>query len=284
VETNVTSQPSDPAGAQARFERGLAELHQYLFHFEEAALPRAVNFFRSATTLAPDEASHWAALGFALDASDLPEEAMAALRCANEVDPEDEEVEVFVLTLFSELGPEREAMAAVEALAKRKGVDIEFLREELADAGMPVDARALLMNGFLRARNFLRSTLEDAIERSQRKRDPEEWARQAEAERRECLEMQEELQSNFDYDQVPAGLHDVMPWAVRLGVGDDVCRSMLVERLTTGERSSLHGVIRKQASSIQLWLDTFDDKPMTPEAAAFMYLLLGMEETNTTGP
>ncbi len=279
----MVSQTTDPARAEGHFDRGLAELHQYLFHFMEAALPRAVDAFRLATTLAPNKASHWVALGSALDASDLPVEAMAALRHANEVDPEDNEVEIFVLTLLSESGPEREAMAAVEALAKRNGVDLESLRRELADAGMPVNARALLMNGFLRARNFLRSTLEDAIERSHRVHDPEEWARQAESEQRDCFETQEELQDNLNPNQVPDGLHDVMPWAIRLGVGDDVCRSMLVERLTTGERSSLLRVIRKHASSIHSWLDTFQDKPMTPEAAAFMYLLLGVEEKNTTG-
>jgi tetratricopeptide (TPR) repeat protein len=276
----VASQPSDPAGDETHFDSGLAELHQYLFHFEEAALPRAVDAFRLATTLAPDKAGHWAALGFALDASDLPGEALAALRRANDVEPEDEEVEVFVLTLLSELGPESEAMAGVEALATRNGVDLESLRRELADAGLPVNALALLRNGFLRARNFLRSTLEDAIERSHRMHDPEESARQAESDRQECFERQEELQDSFDPDRVPAGLHDVIPWAMRLGVGDDVCRSTLVEGLTTDERSSLLSAIRIHASSIDSWLDTFEGKPMAPEAAAFMYLLVGVEETN----
>ncbi len=275
----MASQPSDPAGAENQFDRGLAELDRYLFYFEEAALPRAVQAFRSATALAPDNAGHWAALGFALDAADMAGEAMVALRRANEVDPENEEIAVFVLTLFSESGPEPEAMAAVEAHAKRKGVDLESLRRDLTDAGMPVDSRTLIMNGFLRARNFLRSSLQDAIDRSHRVRDPKEWARQAEAERRECNERQEELRNNIDPDRVPAELRDVTPWAIRLGVGHDVCRSRLAERLTPDERSALLDVIRRHATSIHLWLDAFGDKPMTPEAAAFMYLLLGVEET-----
>ena len=270
--------------AEAGFDRGLAELHQYLFHLDEAALPRAVEAFRSATALAPDNADHWAALGFALDSSDVPGEAMAALQRARDVDPEDEEVEVFILTLQSELGPEREAMAAVEALAKRSGVDLESLRRDLTAADMPVDSRALLMNGFLRARNFLRSRLEDAIERSQRRRDPEEWDRQAEAERRECGERQEELRNNIDPEGVPVPLRDVTPWAIRLGVGDDVCRSTLAEQLTPGERSALQGVIREHTTAIHAWLDTFGDEPMTPEAAAFMYLLLGVEEMDDIAP
>ena len=272
------------AAQSTHYLDGLGALDQYLFHFEDAALPRAVAAFRSAAKLAPDNADHWAALGFALDASDLPVEAMAALRRASEVDPEDEVVQVFVLTLLSELGPEAEAMAAVEDLAKRKGVDLESLRRELADEGLPVTARALLMDGFLRARNYLRSTLEDAIERSDRMRDPEEWTRRTEAERQECLEMQEELQSDFDADRVPAGFRDVAPWAMRLGVGDDVCRSTLVEGLTTDERAALLSAIQEHASSIHAWLDAFEDRPMTSEAAAFMYLLLGVEEANAPAP
>ena len=236
--------------------------------------------FRLATELVPDDAGYWAGLGFALDASDLPEEALAAFRHAKEVDPDDEEVEVFVLTLLSELGPEREAMAAVEAVAKRVGVDLEALREELTAAGMPVDARALLMNGFIRARNFLRSRLEDEIERSHRMQDPEAWRRQAESGRVDCSKMQEELENDIDPERVPAGLRDVTPWAIRLGVGDDVCRRLLVESLTTGERSTLLGLLQDHAASVHSWLDTFGDKPMTPEAAAFMYLLLGADETN----
>ncbi len=276
----MTSHPSDPPGAEARFDTGLYELDRYLFHFEEAALPRALEAFRLATVVAPDNAEHWAALGFALDASDRPGDALTALRRANEVDPADEEVEVFILTLHSELGPEREAMAAVESFAKRQGVDLESVRRDLMDADMPVDARALLMSGFLRARNFLRSRLQDAIDRSERRRDPEEWARQAEAEQRECRERQEELRNSIDPDRVPAGLRDVAPWAISLGVGDDVCRSLLAERLTPGERSALLSVIQKHATSIDSWLDTFGDDPMSPEAAAFMYLRLCGEEMN----
>jgi len=278
----VASQPSDSAGAESHFDRGLNELDRYLFHFEEAALLRAVDAFRLATALAPGNAGHWAALGFALDAADMPGDAIVAFRRAKEVDPEDEEIEVFILTLFSESGPEPEAIAAVEALAERKGVDLASLRRDLTDAGMPVDARTLLMNGFLRARNFLRSRLEDAIEQSHRTHDPKERARQAEAEGRECGEMQEALRNDVDPEGVPAGLRDVTPWAIRLGVGDDVCRSMLTERLTSDERSALLDVIGRHATSIHLWLDAFGDKPMTTEAAAFMYLLLSVEETNAT--
>jgi len=78
---------------------------------------------------------------------------------------------------MSALGPEGEAMAAGESLPSRKDVDLDSMRRELTDADMPVGGRTLLMNGFLRARNFLQSILEDAIDRFQRAHDPAEWAR-----------------------------------------------------------------------------------------------------------
>lgn len=274
----MATQPSDPAGVEDWYRRGLDELHRHLFHFEAASLPRAVEAFRSATDLESDNSGYWVGLGFALDASDLPREALAAFRRANELSPDDEEAEVFVLTLLSELGPESEAMAAVEAHAERTGVDLTSLRDDLTAAGMPVDARALLMNGFIRARNFVRSRLEDEIERSQRTQDPEDWAQEVESERRSCTEMQAELERAVEIDRVPPELRDVTEWAIRLGVGDDVCRRSLVEGLTTDERSVVLDVIRERATSIHRWLDTFEDGPMTREAGAFMYLLLGVEE------
>jgi hypothetical protein len=208
-------------------------------------------------------------------------ESMVAFERAHEADPEDEEVAVFIATLRSELGPEPDARAAVEALAKRSGVDLDSRREELAAADMPIDARTLVRNGFLRARNFVRSGLEDTIDRSQRKRAPKAAARRDEAERSECSEQQEELRGSVDQDQVPPEFRDLTPWAVRLGVGDDVCRSSLVEGLAPDERSGLLSLTARHGTVIYAWLDTFGDDPMTPEAAAFMYLLLGVEEGGT---
>ena len=150
--------------------------------------------------------------------------------------------------------------------------ELERYLHDFEDAALP------------RARNFVRSGLEDAMERSHRRRDPEEWAERTEAERRKCAEMQDELRNSINPDRVPSGLRDLTPWAIRLGVGDDVCRNGLAEGLTPAERSALLRAIRKQATSIHVWLDAFGDKPMTPEAAAFMYLLLVVEEMNTVAP
>ncbi len=263
-----------------QFDRGLIELDRFLFHFEEAALQRAIAAFRLAARLAPDDSRHWSALGFALDCADRPDEALAAFRRAQAVDPDDEEAAVFVLTLLAEAGREDEAMAGVVAHAQRTNVDLEALGQELADADMPADAHTLIRNGFIHARNFLRSTLQTAIERAERRLDPKAWARQADAERRECEEAQETLAREIDPTRVPDGLADLTPWAIRLGVGDDVCRGLLWEQLTPEGRATLAALIPEHAKAIQNWLDETDSDSMTPEAAAFMYLLLGWEESS----
>lgn len=268
--------------SQDQFDRGLFELDRYLLHFDDAALFRAIASFRAAARRAPGSSHHWSALGFALDADERPDEALVAFRRAQAIDPEDEEVAVFILTLISEAGLEDDAMVGVVAHAQRTGVDLAALRRELTEAGMPVDSRTLIRNGFIHARNFVRSGLQTAIERAERRRDTAAWARQRERERRECMDAQEDLRRVVDPACVPGGLGEVTPWAIRLGAGDDVCRVLLWEQVKPRERSTLTRLLAAHAGSIQRWLDGFDGDSMTPEAAAFMYLLLGWEESGQT--
>lgn len=68
------------------------------------------------------------------------------------------------------------------------------------------------------------------------------------------------------------------PWAARLGAGDDVCRPLLFATLSVAERSELQEIAGECASAAHQWLDEFGSRPLTDEAAAVMYLLLGIEE------
>jgi len=270
---------SDPSSSP--FQRGLAELAKYLYDLEDAALGRAIDAFETAASIAPDEAAHWTALGFVLDAAGLSSDALRAFQTAARLDPDDHEVEVYVLTLLSESGAEAQALAAIDAAAERKGVALGSLRRDLAAAGMPVESRALILNAFIRPRNFVKSRLEDEIERAERMSDPARWERLRDAERRECSEMQNELRRDIDPQRVPADFRMVTPWAIRLGVGDDFCRGWLVERLTDRERLEVRRVVTEYAGLIQNWLDGFGSVSMPEEAAAFMYLLLSMEEMDS---
>lgn len=271
-----------PDHMQSRFDSGLVHLGQYLREFKDAGLRHAIEDFRSATATEPGRAAHWVALGFSLDAADRPREALAALERAAQLDPEDEEVEVFILTLRCELGPEHEALAVVEAAAARRNIDLDELRAELTGAEMPTDSRTLVQNAFIRARNFTRSSLEDEIDRTQRGADPKVWRQRDEVARRECTEEQNRLESSLNPALVPSAVRLAVTWASRLGVGDAACRSHLFGALTRTEKTQLADVLQRVAPAINAWLDSFGEVALTEEAAALMFLLLGVEESEST--
>lgn len=260
----------------ARFHRGLVELRAYLLEFDEASLARAVRHLRTSARLSPGNADHWVALGFALDAREDADGALTAMRRAAALDPADEEAEVFVLTLLAEAGRESEALLAIEELAVRTEVDLESLRRDLVAAEMPVDARTLLANGFLRARSFVRSRLEDLMDRAERSNSVRDGGPEAELE--DCHRRRAELEREIAPAAVPADLRHLIPWVLRLGVGDDPCRALLIEQLSAKDSAEALQDLGENASAIHAWLDAFSEGSLPPAAAAFMYTLLAAEE------
>lgn len=77
---------------------------------------------------------------------------------------------------------------------------------------------------------------------------------------------------------MPAAFRGLTPWAARFGIADDVCRRIILADMAPGEWHALVRAIEPHAAEIHAWLDSFDPEPMSPEAAAFMYLLLGIAE------
>ena len=260
------------------FDSGLLELETYLLHSDDAALERVVRAFRQAVALCPENASYRAALGFILDVAGYGNEAVVALREAHRQNPEDEEVAVLLATVLAESGAETEALEAVEEAALSQQVDLTSLRQELQAAAMPTDARTLIANGFVHARNFLRSRYEEEIDRARRSIAPQDAMRRAAAELQECRAMQQALERDFDARQVPISFRDATRWASRIGIGDDVCRGIALAGLASEERVEMQRVLSDHASSIHAWLDGFEVGTMPPEAGAFMYLLLAVEE------
>ena len=228
----------------------------------------------------PKHAAAHAALGYTNDHLGRRwEQALACFRKARRLDPDDRISEVYVLTLLAEMGREKQALAGIRAAAKRHGLDLAKLRRELAAARFPADARTLVMNGFIHARNFKRSAIGDEAERIRNEREPGRARRNADAERKECLKHQKALARSFEASRVPAAFRVLAPWASRYGVGDDVCRPLLMARLTRAQRAKLIRLVDAHARAINAWLDTFPQgKKMTAEAAAFLYLTEGVEE------
>jgi tetratricopeptide (TPR) repeat protein len=231
----------------------------------------------------PKHAAPQAALGYTNDQlGRRKEQALACFRQALRLDPSDRISEVYALTLLAEMGRERQALAGIRAAAKRHELDLARLRRELAAAGFRTDARALLTNGFIHARHFMRSAIADEAERIRNEREPGRARRKADSERKACREQQKALARRFDASRVPAAIRLLAPWASRYGVGDDVCRPRLPESLTKAQRAKLIRAVDAHGDDIHAWLDGFRRGKMTAEAAAFLYLAEGVEEIRGT--
>jgi hypothetical protein len=82
----------------------------------------------------------------------------------------------------------------------------------------------------------------------------------------------------LDPAKVPADLRDLVPFAQRWGIGDDVARAERVENATDVERSELRAAFGPRQAQVTAWLDSFGQGAMPEEATAFMYTQLAIEE------
>ena len=98
------------------------------------------------------------------------------------------------------------------------------------------------------------------------------------AEKRELARCQRELRKAVRADRVPAEFRHLIPWAQQLGLGDDRVRSRAFAVLAPQERARIRSKVEPFGVVIHAWLDRFAPAEMPPEAAALMYLLLGLEE------
>jgi hypothetical protein len=87
----------------------------------------------------------------------------------------------------------------------------------------------------------------------------------------------------LDSAQVPGDLAHLIAHAERWGIGDDVERNARVDRATAAERQALRSAIEPHHARITAWLDSFGQREMTAEAAAFMYMQLALEEMGPPG-
>jgi hypothetical protein len=204
------------------------------------------------------------------------EQALACFREARRLDPHDRPTEVYFLGLLEQTSPSSQVLAEIEAAAVRHDVDLPALRSKLQEAGMPIDARTLLINGFWAPK--FKSTIADEAELIMGALRPGRARKEAAAQRKRCTEDQGQLERSFDASRVPDSLRTLATWASRYGVGDDYCRPYLLRRLPKKERTALVRAVDDNADAIHTWLNSFGDGPMPAEAAAFMYLALGAEE------
>lgn len=269
-----------PANAASHYRLGILLLNEFLRTGNPEFPRRAREHLARAATRRPTHAASHAALGYACDHIEgLGEEALAQFREACRLRPQDKVCEVYWLTLLGETGREDEALAGLEHAASRHRARLPELRQELTAAGMPTDARTLLANGFIHARNFFGARLAREAERILRAIEPRRARAGAGEDHARCLAVQQQLERSLDASVVPEPVRALSAWAFRHGLGDDHCRVLLLRRLPGREMKVLVRAVDLHAAAIHAWLDSLDGASMPPEAAAFMYLALGVEET-----
>lgn len=276
LERRVAAEADD---ADARYKLAVLLLEAYSWTNERRQLSHARDELTQAVKQRPNHAPSHALLGFVYDQSLRgTRQALACMREAQRLNPRDKIYEIYLISLLQESGWEKDALAAIKAAAPRHDVDLKKLLRQLAEAGMKPDAASLLMNGFIRPRNFLKSRLADEAERILNRLQPGRAQREAAAQHGRCVEDQRELERGFNASRVPESLRALSSWAARYGIGDDYCRPYLLKRLTKKQRAQLVRAVDRHATAVQAWLDSFPEGKIPAEAAAFMYLALGVEE------
>jgi len=83
----------------------------------------------------------------------------------------------------------------------------------------------------------------------------------------------------LDPAKVPASLRGLVPLAEYWGIGDDVLREMMQEGESPAKKKAMADAVTPHNAAITAWLDGLrTGEPMSDEAAAFMYMQLGLTE------
>lgn len=204
--------------------------------------------------------------------------AVTWMEQAHAADAADPGVALLRVALLIDAEMEDRALAGLEALANDSGVDLGALRAELEAIGFPADARTLLANGFPSARNSFLAAVRERAEQARSSADPGLRRRRLQQQENDCAEAVAELAATFASASIPESLQPLIPWAQRLGIGDDGCRERLFSRLSASESAQLRHLIDGTSAALHTWLDGYAGGAMPAEAAAFMYLALGVEE------
>jgi tetratricopeptide (TPR) repeat protein len=275
LETRVGAKPDDAA---ARYQLAVLLLDECSRAFDQGLMDRARDQLERAMALDPAHAPSHAALGYTYDIMRGTERALDCFREARLLDPRHREYQVYAITLLVDLDREEDALAEIADAARRQKVDLAALRRDLTNAAFPVDARTLLVNGFIAARSFFKSSLRDEAERILNTLDRDRKRRVAADDLEGCTKAQRELARSFDASKLPGPLRPLAAWALRYGVGDDVCRPLLLNLMPRKQQVELIHDVDEHAEEINAWLNSFPAGEMSSEASAFLFLLEGVEE------
>jgi hypothetical protein len=82
----------------------------------------------------------------------------------------------------------------------------------------------------------------------------------------------------LDPSQVPSNLRHLVPLAEKWGIGDDIIRGDYIDRVNDAAKRELHDSFYGPYEEITAWLSSFGNRPLSDEAAAFMYAQGALDE------
>ena len=243
------------------------------------SLARVRTLLTRVITLDPKHARAHAHLAHTLSMLLEFEQSLAMFRLARTLDPKRTSADVSVATILAALERDDEFFVEIKALAKRQKVDLKAFRAEVkatTDFDITPD---ILLQAFIRPDSSMRSELMDEAERIRNSLVKGRKKKLAKQELDECLARQKQLRKEFRATKVPKALRSLAAAASRYGIGDDVCRPLIMKRVPKATRARLIKAVDKLAIPVNEWLDSFGggDK-MSTEAAAYMYLYEAIEE------
>ena len=100
----------------------------------------------------------------------------------------------------------------------------------------------------------------------------------AEMKRKYNLSIENYRPIHLNPSRVPEHLRDLVAFAERWGICDDIIRDDFHQKVSQEEKQALITALQDRHTAINEWLDSFGSGTMTDEAAAFMYMLEGCDE------
>ena len=243
------------------------------------ALARIRTLLTRVITLDPKHAKAHAHLAHTLSMLLEFEQSLAMFRLARTLDPKRTSADVSVATILAAMERDEEFFVEIKALAKRQKVDLEGFRAEVkatTDFDITPD---ILLQAFIRPDSAMRSELIDEAERIRNSLVRGRKQKLAKQEMDDCVARQKQLKKEFKATKVPKALRSLAAAAAKYGIGDDVCRPMIMKKVPKATRARLIKAVDKLAPKVEVWLDSFGGgENMTTEAAAYMYLYEAIEE------
>ena len=230
-------------------------------------------------TLDPKHAKAHAHLAHTLSMLLEFEQSLAMFRLARTLDPKRTSADVSVATILAAMERDEEFFVEIKALAKRQKVDLEAFRAEVKATTNFDLTPDIMLQAFIRPDHSMRSELIDEAERIRNSLVKGRKKKLAKQEQDDCAARQKQLKKEFKVTKVPKALRSLAAAASRYGIGDDVCRPLIMKKVPKATRARLIKAVDKLAPEVDAWLDSFGGgENMSVEAAAYMYLYEAIEE------